>query len=863
MSRRAALREGLTDSPPGELRLGRLSSPALWTALADPSCRLVLAPYRASLLAHPRARGLMGLAPGFAIDYNGRLDMLTLGLAKALRAGGLSCDRTREALAAEISHLVRVLAGASGDPQPRVRLMLVGAGYPSPPPPAPGAKLALVHVLAPPETGSPLPAAQLAAMLGTGGLPDLDPDTAAVVRLEAGASQLRAVARETPGGPRLALCVTRERDSPAMPRTGPRKPADVALVSMPFGPMGQPSLALSLLKSALAPRAVQTFYFNLPFARRIGVPLYEWITETNPFQGSLLGEWIFSRGLFPASAAAERRYLDEVLLAPTAHWLADSGDEPAFVTPLPPALVEDLLQVRQEVDGFLDACVEEVLACRPRLVGLTSVFQQHVASLAFARRLKARAPEVAVVMGGANCEGVMGLATVRLFEGIDAVVCGEGEVVLPQIAERVLSGQAAGQAVDGLPGVYTRTSPEVLARAPQPPNAPAVRHLDDLPCPDFGDYFDQLGRDGLAESCQPRLPFETSRGCWWGEKQHCTFCGLNGTTMAFRSKSPERAMAELREVAGRHPGLFIGMADNIMDMGYLKTLLPRIAAEELKLTLFYEVKANLRKEEVRQLRAAGVGSIQPGIESLSDEVLRIMRKGVKALQNIQLLKWCRELGVWPYWNMLWGFPGEPPEEYERMADLLPSLYHLPPPSGMSPIYLERFSPNFFSSAELGFAAVRPMPAYGHVYACAPEDLADLAYQFRFDYREPRDVAAYTRPLARRIVAWREAYGHCNLLAIDRGDHLLLSDTRPSAARRLTVIDGLARKLYLACDGAAGLDRLRREMAAETGAEPSRQEVEEVLRPLLEDRFLLRQGDAVLALAIPSNLSQGSQGGYAS
>ena len=44
--------------------------------------------------------------------------------------------------------------------------------------------------------------------------------------------------------------------------------------------------------------------------------------------------------------------------------------------------------------------------------------------------------------------------------------------------------------------------------------------------------------------------------------------------------------------------------------------------------------------------------IQPGIESLSDHVLKLMRKGTTALQNIQLLKWCREYGVQPEWNLL-------------------------------------------------------------------------------------------------------------------------------------------------------------------------------------------------------------------
>ncbi len=38
------------------------------------------------------------------------------------------------------------------------------------------------------------------------------------------------------------------------------------------------------------------------------------------------------------------------------------------------------------------------------------------------------------------------------------------------------------------------------------------------------------------------VPYETSRGCWWGQKKHCTFCGLNPLGMNYRAKSPERAV---------------------------------------------------------------------------------------------------------------------------------------------------------------------------------------------------------------------------------------------------------------------------------------------------------------------------------
>ena len=79
--------------------------------------------------------------------------------------------------------------------------------------------------------------------------------------------------------------------------------------------------------------------------------------------------------------------------------------------------------------------------------------------------------------------------------------------------------------------------------------------------------------------------------------------------------------------------------------------------------------------------------MQPGIESLIDDVLKLMRKGVSALHNVQLLKWCKEIGVKPHWNVLWGFPGEPAAEYERLARVVPWLRHLPPPRGFGPIRL--------------------------------------------------------------------------------------------------------------------------------------------------------------------------------
>ena len=200
--------------------------------------------------------------------------------------------------------------------------------------------------------------------------------------------------------------------------------------------------------------------------------------------------------------------------------------------------------------------------------------------------------------------------------------------------------------------------------------------MDNLPIPDFSDYFRDLANSTVAASVIPVLLFETSRGCWWGAKSQCTFCGLNGASLVYRSKSTERALEELTYLVDRWRIDLVEVVDNMLDMNYFKDLLPTLALSERSLSLFYEVKANLTRKQVQMLREAGVDRIQPGIESLSNHVLRLMRKGTTVLRNIQLLKWCKEYDITVDWNILYGFPGETQEDYDDMLDLLPSINFL-------------------------------------------------------------------------------------------------------------------------------------------------------------------------------------------
>ena len=207
---------------------------------------------------------------------------------------------------------------------------------------------------------------------------------------------------------------------------------------------------------------------------------------------------------------------------------------------------------------------------------------------------------------------------------------------------------------------------------------------------------------------------------------------------------------------------------------------------------------------MRALRAAGVSEIQPGIESFSDRVLELMRKGVSALQNIQLLKWCAELGVRPYWNVLWGFPGEPPEDYARMAEIVPLLTHLAPPIGFGGLRLDRFSPNFFDAVPLGCQerCGRCPRCRIRCHRCRAPAVANLAYHFGFDYAQEQRVDEYIGPLLRELRAWKSLEAPSSLSYADTGTTLVVCDRRPIARAPVTILSGLDRTLYLQCDAVA-------------------------------------------------------------
>jgi ribosomal peptide maturation radical SAM protein 1 len=601
---------------------------------------------------------------------------------------------------------------------------------------------------------------------------------------------------------------------------------DVALAVVPFADVTRPAIGVSLLKAELAQRhlAARICYFNLELASLLGEELYTYISSIAPAD-AMIGEWFFADLVFADQIPASHEFTQRILQR-----VAE------------PRLVARILEARSHRGAFVDRCAQALKRTGAPIIGFTTTFHQTCASLAIAKRLKEAACPAVICIGGANCEGEMGHEMIRSFPWIDYVCTREGDEVFPEFVENFVREHRTAS----LPGFLRRGENAPLSYPPM------IRNMDALPVPDYEDYIEAADRAELGTSLRRELQFESARGCWWGAKHHCTFCGLNGDTMPFRSKSPDRVYQEIRELHRRYGLKRLDAVDNILDHRYIGQVFERLAADGLGLEIFYEVKANLSRAQLEVLRRGGVAAVQPGIESLSTPILKLMKKGVTATQNLQLIKWCAEVGIVPAWNILAGFPGESPAEYERMAELIPLLTHLEPPTGCSRIRLDRFSPLYNQAERSGIIRVRPTHAYYFVFPLGRRELARLAYFFEFDYADGRNPEAYTVGLQNAVTRWRNA--HCasggarpklDARILEGGAIVHVADTRPSALQADHVLSGLEARLLVECDTAHSLATLRRRFPAAGVGD----EIEEPLRRLIARRLMIEIDDLYLSLPV--------------
>lgn len=429
----------------------------------------------------------------------------------------------------------------------------------------------------------------------------------------------------------------------------------ILLVCPPFQRCDMSSLSTAHLATYLRAHGIDCseYYPHLELAVAMGTQAYE-------------------------GAARDSRSCGELFFAEGLHDLAEDP------------LVEQRLSVfgtraqRDELrSDFVRKSIERIVRADATHVGFTTSFNQLMASLCLARGVRLSGAGCKIVFGGAACTEPMGSQILRAYPDIvDHVVSGFGEGPLLRIGR--------GEVIElGL----IQGDREV--------------DLDSMPIPEYEHFLEALSEAAWTDAVA--LTFETSRGCWWGQKHHCRFCGVNGSSLRFRAKSTQRAIDEIRTLWDRyHRNLFA--TDAILPAPYADEVMPKLAEYGTGPKLFYELKSPMRQDQIVSLARARVQG-QPGLESLSTHLLQLLDKGGSALRNIAFLKWSRERGLAVGWNQLFAIPGEQVSDYDEQIELMKWVVHLAPPTGAFPVRIARYSPYFEDFRSYGWSSVEPLPEY--------------------------------------------------------------------------------------------------------------------------------------------------------
>jgi ribosomal peptide maturation radical SAM protein 1 len=589
---------------------------------------------------------------------------------------------------------------------------------------------------------------------------------------------------------------------------------EVILVNMPWAPMIQPSLALGLLQAILRKAGLTclTMYANLDFTAMVGEESYRTLIRTMSSDG--LRDWTFGPPAFPDFHPADDEYLQRVY---------------ARCTPVVGFEIfsHTARSVRSAAGTFTRELAAEIVAREPRIVGCTSSMNQHVASLALLREIRALNTDIITLMGGANCEDTMGGVTHEAFPWIDYLVSGEADGLIVPLVRRIAEhGRHVPleQLPAGVLGPLHRTGG-------YPPSTRAVfDQLEELPLPDFEDYFTALAASPswLRDMILPSLPVETSRGCWWGRTGGCSFCGIDHAGRSFVSKSAERALREFDALEERYHTGRIQTSDNVMDPHYYESMLPRMAEEPRSYRLFYEIRPTREESHVEQLAAAGVRWIWAGIESLHSKTLDLAHKGLSAWENLQFLKACRRFGIFAGWNLMCDFPGEDDDWYLAMARTMARCTHLQPPAACTRVRFDRFSDYHRHPGKYGLE-LHPAGLSRFLYPMSAEQLERQVYFFEDAARRENPLfdALLDRPGIRGVSdaanAWRTRFHSGNpacLELTDDGEVCRIVDSRQEPTGSTIEIRGLERDLLLACDRAPAMGELLSRSAHPAG-EPDR------------------------------------------
>ena len=274
-------------------------------------------------------------------------------------------------------------------------------------------------------------------------------------------------------------------------------------------------------------------------------------------------------------------------------------------------------------------------------------------------------PNVKIIAGGAH-------PTISSFDvmkemDVDYIVYGEGEKTLPKLLYFINGDGGNLSAINGL--VY-RDDGGVKINPP----AEFVENLDDIPWParDLLPMEKYLGIAPLMPLPYPNTNIVVSRGC----PGNCLFCQptlrkLSGGKVRYRSVSDVIKEIKFLVKEYRVKSVDLGVDEPTHDKKWMGEFCDRLIEEKLNIKWGTPSRVDaVNKLLLEKMAKSGCVYISYGIESGSQKIMNILRKGTTVKQAEDALRWTEEVGICGRANIMVGSPGETKDTINESIDFI-------------------------------------------------------------------------------------------------------------------------------------------------------------------------------------------------
>lgn len=585
------------------------------------------------------------------------------------------------------------------------------------------------------------------------------------------------------------------------------------MLSLPWTEYQAPSLPIGHLSSYLRTKGldITARHLHLDFALRFELADYDAISH-GPYS---LGEAIFASSLLRGHKKKLLLHIDRFLR---------SGG----------GIVGDARKALERIYRSHDWSKYD-------LVGFSVNHIQLFASLLFASWLKRDHPHIRILFGGSSVSKRLGEAVIEHFDFVDWCIDGEGEQALEALLNGLERGHADSEA--SVPGLIYRTRDGIASN-----DRALLNSLEGFADPDFDHYFEVLDGDaGSERPFSPYLPVEESRGC----TNRCAFCNFNyyysptALNRPYRPRPSEEVAAMIDRLARKYRTGSIYIVGLLLTKASCRKLFRALEKYEGDFRFFTQIHAGMPKEDLSLMKEMGISEVQIGVEALDTGLLKKMNKGTRLIDNLEIMKFCEELGITSILNLMVGFPTETQADVDRSTKAVDYATSYAPYKKVAVFELRDGSPVDMDPHKYGVKSVRETPLFGRSLRAGLSGIDSWCKSFRTD-RKKRDYKAFYR----RIEKWRHDYedsariGLPLLFYMDFGDFIIINDNREGHAS--IALDGWKRDLYLFCD------RIRRrdEISARFQGIDER-DLNDHLKKLFRMKLIFAEDDCYLSLAIRS------------